>query len=141
MIYAASVTLIQGFSERLDPARCRAAHLDPGRSDAPGIIGVTSATLDRSANRCARGDLGLGCARDVHRGDLLCRRLATARGSIVIALLWSVLWCGPPILLLQRPESLILGGVPYAVPAAWLWWSAGALAMLWILGPIEGGDL
>ena len=58
----------------------------------------------------------------------------------MIALLWMLVWCGPPLALLQYPQALQVEGVPYSVPAAWAWWSLGALVMLGILGPIDGGE-
>lgn len=54
---------------------------------------------------------------------------------IGVALL--ALWWLPPCVLISRPDSLIIGGAPYAVPAAFAWWLIGSVIMLAIAS--DGG--
>ena len=54
---------------------------------------------------------------------------------IGVALL--ALWWLPPCALISRPDSLIIGGAPYAVPASFAWWLIGSVIMLAIAS--DGG--
>ena len=109
---------------------------DPRKSTCLEVISEGSS--DRSVPRRAGGDLVERRSRTAHLGDLLRGGVVVIGGAVVIALLYCLVWCGVPIGLLQYPQALQVEGVPYAVPAAWAWWSLGALALLWVLGPDRG---